>query len=50
MYTVERRFPTSGGIAVEWSVTGTHRSDMFGIEPTGEVMTVDGINLLDVHY
>jgi len=47
-YTVERLVPTAEGVAVEWSVTGTHRSEVFGIEGTGEVMTVEGVNLFTV--
>lgn len=47
-YTVERRYPTGDGLAVQWTVTGTHESDLLGIEATGEMFEVEGINLFDV--
>jgi len=37
----------SGGddeLRVRWSATGTHESELFGMEPTGETFTVEGIN------
>lgn len=43
-YTVE---DVSGGddeLRVRWSATGTHESELFGMEPTGETFTVEGIN------
>ncbi len=43
-YTIEDVAVADGAVRVRWSVTGTHRSELFGIEPTGEAFTVDGIN------
>jgi steroid delta-isomerase-like uncharacterized protein len=47
-YTVESVSRADGEVVVRWTATGTHRSDLFGIEPTGEVFTVDGIDVFTV--
>lgn len=47
-YTVEQVSEADGELRVRWSATGTHRSDLFGIEPTGEVFTVEGIDVFVV--
>jgi steroid delta-isomerase-like uncharacterized protein len=47
-YTVENVTATDGEVRVRWSAMGTHENDLFGIEPTGEGFTVDGINVFSV--
>lgn len=44
-YTVERISRADGELQVRWSATGTHESDLFGMEPTGEMFTVEGIDV-----
>ena len=39
---------TPGTVVVRWSAMGTHENDLFGIEPTGEGFTVDGIDVFAV--
>lgn len=47
-YTVERVAGSGEELRVEWSATGTHERDLFGLEATGEAFTVEGINLFVV--
>jgi steroid delta-isomerase-like uncharacterized protein len=52
-YAVDDVFGTAGAdgegtVGVRWTATGTHRSDLFGIEPTGEVFVAEGINVFTV--
>jgi len=47
-YTVEDVTVTNDTVVVRWSAMGTHENDLFGIEPTGEGFTVDGINRFTV--
>ena len=47
-YTVEDVTATDSEVRVRWSAMGTHENDLFGIEPTGEGFTVDGINVFSV--
>ena len=47
-YTVEEVTATDGEVLVRWSAMGTHENDLFGIEPTGEGFTVDGIDVFTV--
>jgi steroid delta-isomerase-like uncharacterized protein len=47
-YTVDTVTAVGDRVLVEWTATGTHRSDLFGIESTGEVFTVDGIDVFTV--
>ena len=47
-YTVEESTVTPGTVVVRWSAMGTDENDLFGIEPTGEGFTVDGIDVFDV--
>lgn len=47
-YTVESVSRADDEVRVRWTATGTHRSDLFGIEPTGEVFTVEGIDVFVV--
>jgi steroid delta-isomerase-like uncharacterized protein len=47
-YTVDDVFGSDGVVGVRWTATGTHQSDLFGIEPTGEVFVAEGINVFSV--
>lgn len=47
-YTVEDVFGEGGQVCARWTATGTHRSDLFGIEPTGEVFVEEGVNVFTV--
>ncbi len=47
-YNVEDVSPTGDGLCVLWSATGTHESDLFDMEPTGEMFHVDGINHFEI--
>jgi steroid delta-isomerase-like uncharacterized protein len=47
-YTVESISQAGDEIRVRWSATGTHESDLFGLEATGESFTVSGIDIFVV--
>jgi steroid delta-isomerase-like uncharacterized protein len=47
-YTVEETSRGDGEVRVRWSATGTHESDLFDMEPTGESFTVSGIDVFEV--
>ena len=47
-YTVDDVFGSGGTVGARWTAPGTHRSDLFGIEPTGEVFVADGVNVFTV--
>lgn len=48
LYEVKRVSSANGELRVRWTVTGTHQNDLFDMEPTGEVFTVEGINVFVV--
>ncbi|WP_246989390.1 ester cyclase [Halorientalis marina] len=48
LYEVQSISAAHGELRVKWSATGTHEDDLFGMEPTGEVFTVEGINVFSV--
>lgn len=48
LYTVERVTEGDGEVRVGWSAMGTHENDLFGLEPTGEGFTVEGIDVFRV--
>ena len=48
LYEVRSISAANGELRVHWSATGTHEEDLFGMEPTGEVFTVEGINVFTV--
>lgn len=43
-YTVEESSRVDDEVHVRWSATGTHQSDLFDMESTGETFTVEGID------
>lgn len=47
-YAVDEVFDSGDRVCARWTATGTHRSDLFGIEPTGEVVVVEGVNVFAV--
>lgn len=47
-YTVDSLSHAGDEVVVRWSATGTHRSDLFGIEATGAMFTVDGIDVFSI--
>jgi steroid delta-isomerase-like uncharacterized protein len=47
-YTVEDVTRADGEVRVRWSAMGTQENDLFGIEPTGEGFTVDGIDVFTI--
>ena len=47
-YAVDDVFGSGETITARWTATGTHRSELFGIEPTGEVFVAEGINVFSV--
>ena len=47
-YTVDDVFGSGRTVGARWTATGTHRSDLFGIEPTGEVFVAEGINVFSI--
>lgn len=44
-YTVDAVHEADDVLAVRWTMTGTHQSDLFGIESTGEVFTEPGLDV-----
>lgn len=47
-YSVEHIFGTDYEVGVRWVATGTHESDLFGIESTGGTFEEEGINVFAV--
>jgi steroid delta-isomerase-like uncharacterized protein len=47
-YTVDDVFGSGDVVGVRWTATGTHQSDLFGIDPTGEVFVAEGINVFSI--
>lgn len=45
LYSIEGMSHGDGEVRVRWSATGTHQSDLFAIEPTGEPFTIEGIDV-----
>jgi steroid delta-isomerase-like uncharacterized protein len=43
-YTVESVAVAGDEAYVRWSATGTHESDLFGMDATGESFTIEGID------
>lgn len=48
LYTVEDVSATDGEVRVRWTATGTHESDLFGLEATGEAFSVEGLDVFVV--
>jgi len=48
LYTIEKISEHDGEVVVRWTATGTHESDLFGIDSTGEMFTVSGIDVFTV--
>ena len=44
-YTVEQMGTSDETLLVRWTGVGTHESDLFGMEPTGESFAVEGISV-----
>lgn len=44
-YAIQRLSYGDGEVSVWWSATGTHRSDLFAIESTGEPFTIEGLDV-----
>lgn len=49
VYSVEEISGTQEETRVRWSATGTHESDLFGMDPTGEMFTVEGISVFETN-
>lgn len=47
-YTVDHVFGTDEEVCVRWTVTGTHESDLFEMESTGEEFSEAGINVFTI--
>jgi len=47
-YTVEHIFGSDAEMCVRWVATGTHTSDLFDLESTGETFAEDGINVFTI--
>ncbi len=47
-YTVEDVVAEGDAVRVHWVATGTHESDLFGIEPSGESFSVEGLSAFRV--
>jgi steroid delta-isomerase-like uncharacterized protein len=47
-YEVDEVFGSGEQVCARWTATGTHRSDLFGVEATGQVFTGEGINVFVV--
>lgn len=46
--TVDRIFSTGDDVVARWSVTGTHKAEVFGIAPTGRTVNITGISIVGV--
>lgn len=44
-YTVEQMDTSDETLLVRWTAVGTHESDVFGMEPTGDSFAVEGISV-----
>jgi steroid delta-isomerase-like uncharacterized protein len=47
-YDVDDVFESGEHVCARWTASGTHRSELFGAEASGEVFTVEGINVFAV--
>jgi len=47
-YEVRSISSANGELRVHWTATGTHEDALFGMSATGEVFTVDGIDVFTV--
>ncbi len=47
-YTVEELVAGEDAVRAHWVATGTHESDLFGIEPTGEAFSVEGLDVFRI--
>lgn len=47
-YSVEHVFGDEHEVAARWTATGTHRSELFGVDATGELFTTEGLNVFTV--
>jgi len=47
-YTVEDVVAHGDSVRAHWIATGTHESDLFGIEPTGEAFSVEGVDVFRI--
>jgi len=45
---VDRIHDAGDTITVQWTMTGTHESNLFGIESTGAVFAENGIDLFQI--
>jgi steroid delta-isomerase-like uncharacterized protein len=43
--TVHDRFATEDRLAHRWTLTGTHTGDLFGMQPTGQPIRVEGVSV-----
>jgi len=48
VYAVEQLSVIDSEVRVRWSATGTQESDLFGVDPTGEMFSADGISVFSV--
>lgn len=48
LYEIDAISEADGEVRVRWTATGTHESDLFGIDSTGNVFTVEGIDVFVV--
>lgn len=48
VYEIEQVSRAHGKLRVRWRATGTHESELFDMEPSGEAFSVRGINVFVV--
>jgi steroid delta-isomerase-like uncharacterized protein len=44
-FTIQEIIESGGTVVAEWTATGTHRGELYGLAPTGRYATVRGCNI-----
>ena len=44
-FTIEDQIAEGDQVVTRWTVTGTHKGDLFGMSPTGKQATITGITI-----
>jgi steroid delta-isomerase-like uncharacterized protein len=47
-FTIEKQVASATAVVSHWRCRGTHRGDVMGIAPTGKMIEVEGITILEL--